>query len=208
MVLYGQSAGANAVLSYSYAYPDAPIVSGFIASSGGTSAINPPTNDAFGQLAQQVGCANLTAAAELACMQKVDVRLLHNTIQATSAGLLGPGGFRAVADNVTIFANLTERIQKGLVAKGVRFPAAVFSASVAACHEGKGRGEDAFADDFPPFLLAAPNHRLHVQRDGCVSALRFQGHDAARRPGVRWTAFPDLRRADRDGVSALFQDRP
>jgi carboxylesterase type B len=124
MVLYGQSAGASTVLTYAYAYPEMPIVSGFIASSGGTSASNSATNSAFTNLAQQVGCANLTATAELACMQKVDALVLQNKIQAGGQGLLGggPGGgfnFRYVVDNITVFANLTERLEKGLVAKGV-----------------------------------------------------------------------------------------
>ncbi|AEO70986.1 uncharacterized protein THITE_2147701 [Thermothielavioides terrestris NRRL 8126] len=93
VVLYGQSAGANAVASYGYAYLQDPIVKGLIASSGSVSTTNPTANLGFHDLAQMVGCANLTSAAELACMQK------------------------PIADGVTLFANTTDRLEKGLVAK-------------------------------------------------------------------------------------------
>jgi carboxylesterase type B len=120
MVLYGQSAGANTVLTYSYAYPESPIVTGFIASSGGTSSNNSATNSAFTDLAQQVGCANLSSTAELACMQKVDALVLQDKIQKADRGIFSGGfSFSYVADNVTVFSNLTERIEKGLVAKAV-----------------------------------------------------------------------------------------
>lgn len=112
MVLYGQSAGAGAVFSYAYSYPSDPIVSGFIASSGGASTSNPTdTNPAFHSMAQDVGCANLTGAAELACMQRVDPLVLRGAVVSAGAS------FRPIVDNVTMFANLTDRLEKGLVAK-------------------------------------------------------------------------------------------
>lgn len=115
MVLYGQSAGGGAVFSYIYSYPSDPIVTGFIASSAGASTSNPSeTNPNFSKVAQTVGCANLTAEAELACMQKVDAVKLRDAVVTSRSG------FRPIFDNVTIFANLTERLEKGLVAKGVR----------------------------------------------------------------------------------------
>lgn len=119
MVLYGQSAGGGTVLQYAYANPTDPIVSGFIASSAGInndniSAVNPGFHD----VAQKVGCANLTDAAEFACMQKVDAVVLRDAVVS--------GGFRfgPSLDNVTVMANLTDRLEKGLVAKAVR----IFSA--------------------------------------------------------------------------------
>ncbi len=120
MVLYGQSAGSNAVLTYSYAYPETPIVSGFIASSGVAGGTNAANNSAFTNLAQQVGCANLTAAAELACMQKVDTLVLQDKIQKSDPSPL-VAGFRYIVDNITVFPNLTERLEKGLVAKRVSY---------------------------------------------------------------------------------------
>jgi len=185
MVLYGQSAGANAVLTYSYAYPEKPIVAGFIASSGGTSGTNPATNGAFAKLAAQVGCGNLTAAAELACMQGVDAFVLQDRIQRSSSGLLDLGGFSAVVDNITVFANLIDRIQKGLVAKGV-----------SSSSPGPGSGRRL---TLPP--PTAPDHRLHVQRNRRLPALRRQGHDAAHHPACAGCRVFGLRRAVRDGVS-------
>ncbi|KAL2192881.1 Alpha/Beta hydrolase protein [Corynascus similis CBS 632.67] len=116
MVLYGQSAGANAVLTYGYAYPHDPIVNGLIASSGGASATNPTSSSSFHNLAQIVGCANLTTTAELACMQEVDPLVLQKKIEGTE-GPAFRGSFGPIADNVTVFANLTDRLEKGLVPK-------------------------------------------------------------------------------------------
>ncbi|KAK4209066.1 acetylcholinesterase [Rhypophila decipiens] len=115
MVLYGQSAGGGVVLSYTYAFPTDPIVSGFIASSAGAGAINPnDTNPAFSRMAQNVGCANLTATEELACMQQVDAVKLRDAVVAASLDM--SQGFRPIVDGVTQFVNLTERLEKGLVA--------------------------------------------------------------------------------------------
>ncbi|KAK1834087.1 acetylcholinesterase [Podospora conica] len=112
MVLYGQSAGGGAVFSYAYSYPTDPIVSGFIASSAGASTNNPAdTNPSFQSVAEIVGCGNLTAAAELACMQKVDPVVLRDAVVDNKKG------FRPIVDDVTMFTNLTERLEKGLVAK-------------------------------------------------------------------------------------------
>ncbi|KAK4150340.1 acetylcholinesterase [Chaetomidium leptoderma] len=116
MVLYGQSAGSNAVLTYAYAYPETPIVSGFIASSGGTTTTNPTSSSLFSDLAQTAGCANLTTTAELACMQNIDALVLQQKVKEASTDP-NRGLFRPIADNVTVFANLTDRLEKGLVAK-------------------------------------------------------------------------------------------
>lgn len=115
MILYGQSAGAGAVFSYAYSYPTDPIVTGFVASSGGAST-NSPTdlNPNFQSVAGLLGCGNLTAAAELACMQKVDAEVLRDAVVENKMA------FRPVVDDVTMFTNLTERLEKGLVANKVR----------------------------------------------------------------------------------------
>lgn len=112
MILYGQSAGAGAVFSYAYSYPTDPIVSGFVASSGGASTNNPADlNPNFQSVAGILGCGNLTAAAELACMQKVDAEVLRDAVVENKMA------FRPIVDDVTMFTNLTERLEKGLVAK-------------------------------------------------------------------------------------------
>ena len=116
MILYGQSAGANIVLMYSYANPTNPIVRGLIATSNGTPLTNPTNSSNFHNAAQRAGCANLTATAELECMQKVDAQVLQRTVDAINPDPQR-GLFRPIADNVTCFTNLTERLDKGLVAK-------------------------------------------------------------------------------------------
>jgi hypothetical protein len=124
MVLYGQSAGAGAVFSYAYSYPSDPIVSGFIASSGGASTNNPTdTNQGFHTMAEKVGCGNLTDDAELTCMQRVDPLVLRGAVVDSRTS------FRPIVDNITMFANLTDRLEKGLVAKKVRLSPVPFSVS-------------------------------------------------------------------------------
>lgn len=120
MVLYGQSAGSSAALTYLYAYPQEPIVGGVIASSAGTSATYPTNSSSFYNVAQVAGCANLTETEELACMQNLDaVELQQITIEANAEPIRA--SFRPIADGITAFANMTERLEKGLVAKLVRF---------------------------------------------------------------------------------------
>ncbi|KAK4120629.1 alpha/beta-hydrolase [Parathielavia appendiculata] len=104
MILYGQSAGATAVLTQAYAYPEKPIVRGFIASS------------LFHDMAQTAGCTNLTATAELECMQGIDALVLQQKVTQASPDP-NRGLFRPIADNITVFANTTERLEKGMVAK-------------------------------------------------------------------------------------------
>jgi carboxylesterase type B len=115
MVLWGQSAGGNAVVTYSYANPDDPIVTGLIADSGAAPGSVSTNTTSFSQMAASLGCANLTAAAELSCMQDVDALAIQNYVQGTDARI---GGM--VPDNITVFANNTERLIQGRIAQIVR----------------------------------------------------------------------------------------
>jgi len=118
MTLYGQSAGAGCVVMYAYANPEDPIVGGFIISSSGTPTTNPTNSSNFHTVAELAGCGNLNATAELACMQSVDALVLQQKVgQANPSPFRGL--FRPIADNITTFTNLTERLEKGLVAKKV-----------------------------------------------------------------------------------------
>ncbi|KAK7184989.1 hypothetical protein DPSP01_002816 [Paraphaeosphaeria sporulosa] len=120
IVMWGQSAGANAVVSYSYANPDDPIVTGLIADSGAAAADGSLTTNTtgFSTLAKAFGCGNLTAAEELACMQKVDALALQKVIGDTTGPVLGRERvWGIVADNVTAFANNTQRLIEGKIAK-------------------------------------------------------------------------------------------
>jgi len=116
MILYGQSSGNDMVQRYSYAYPDNSLVRGFIGESGGTPVTNPTSSPNFHNAAQIVGCANLTDMAELACMQQADPMSLQHAVDAINPDP-NRGLFRPIADNITTFTNLTERLEKGLIAK-------------------------------------------------------------------------------------------
>ncbi|KAK4165554.1 acetylcholinesterase [Cladorrhinum sp. PSN259] len=116
MILYGQSSGNDMVQRYSYAYPKNSLVRGFIGESGGTPVTNPTSSPNFHNAAQIVGCANLTDTAELACMQQVDPASLQHAVDAINPDP-NRGLFRPIADNITTFTNLTERLEKGLIAK-------------------------------------------------------------------------------------------
>jgi len=131
-VLYGQSAGANGVITYSYAHPEDPIVSAVIASSGGGAADGSvgTNTTAFSTMAKDLGCGGLGAAEELACMQKVNATKIHDYVEShyPRGPPPGPGSDPSkmpprlgsmVADNVTAFVNNTDRLHKGLVAKVV-----------------------------------------------------------------------------------------
>jgi carboxylesterase type B len=120
MILWGQSAGANAVVTYSYANPTDPIVRGLVAASGAAPAGVSVNTTSFTTMATSFGCGNLTAVAELACMQKVDARAIQKYARNNTGNLMSGerlGGY--VADNVTVFANNTEQLLKGHVAKVV-----------------------------------------------------------------------------------------
>lgn len=127
ITLWGESAGAYAVDSYLFAWPQEPLVAGVIADSGNAVAMESIISDSsehstFSLVASRLGCGNLSATEELACMRKVPAEKIKTYFQAE----IGDGGaaddalvFGVVADNVTIFSNYTERIGTD----GSKFPA-------------------------------------------------------------------------------------
>lgn len=116
MILWGQSAGANAVDTYSYANPDDPIVQGLVAASGTAPRNLGVDTTSFSRMAAGLGCGDLSAADELACMQKLDALAIQKYVLGNGGGESGNiGGM--VADNVTAFANNTQRLAAGRVAK-------------------------------------------------------------------------------------------
>lgn len=119
MVLWGQSAGAGSSSVYGYAYPDDPIVTGLISDSGvaGMAAMKAAGNYTdFDTLAGLLGCGasgnDEDGQEQLECMQKVDAETLIQVVSNTSSI-----GFTPVADNITAFSNVTDRISQGLIAK-------------------------------------------------------------------------------------------
>lgn len=122
MVIWGQSSGSASTDYLNYAYPDDPIVGGFIQHSGSVFATG-ESSDAdmlnFTSVAQNVGCANLSAAQELSCMQHnasagdiIDYYQNYN-LKNTEGQLK----FTTIVDGITKFQNYTERALAGNFSK-------------------------------------------------------------------------------------------
>ncbi|KAJ8116018.1 hypothetical protein OPT61_g2465 [Boeremia exigua] len=121
MTLFGQSAGAMAVDKYAYAYPEDPIVKGFIAQSGTASggASNDPTNSNFTYLASQVGCSSTQKDEIFSCMQKANATAIIEVLNKYNATANGGRSlsFAPSPDNITSFSNYTDRQLRGRFAK-------------------------------------------------------------------------------------------
>jgi len=116
MIMWGQSAGANAVVTYSYANAVDPIVKGLVAGSGAAAPSLGVNTTTFSTMASKLGCGDLSATDELSCMQKVDaLKIQAYVLENGGGGFGGIGGM--VADNVTAFANNTQRLAQGQIAK-------------------------------------------------------------------------------------------
>jgi len=123
IVLWGQSAGAFCSDNYGYAFANNPIVTGLIADSGSIAfGVSPDiTHSNFTFLANLVGCNQVDVQARLTCMRAVPVAALENASSNYQISGATPHlSWHAVPDEVTAFANYTDRAIKGLVAKIVR----------------------------------------------------------------------------------------
>ncbi|KAH8178474.1 carboxylesterase family protein [Sarocladium implicatum] len=109
ITLWGQSAGASSVRAYSYAYPQDPIVTGFIADSGASGVAQGGGTGAFSKFAGFVGCGDLSPKKQLACLQRVDAKEIQQVLSFGNTGTR----FTPVPENITAFANYTERLEKG-----------------------------------------------------------------------------------------------
>ncbi|RAK98860.1 carboxylesterase [Aspergillus ibericus CBS 121593] len=117
ITLWGQSAGAGSVTAYSYGYPENPIVAALIADSGAPGIIDNEdyahTNFTF--LAGLVGCSGLDSTEEISCVRNVSARTLQTALSTYSGS---PSiSFKPAVDNITAFANWTERAIEGKVAR-------------------------------------------------------------------------------------------
>ncbi|KAM7186424.1 acetylcholinesterase [Rhypophila sp. PSN 637] len=125
IILYGQSAGANIAISYSYAYPTDPIIAGIIATSSSTPFTNPTSSPNFHNLAVLAGCPNVSSTfssplsqeeSNLLCLQSLPASEIQSHVNTLNSDPFR-GLFRPIADNITIFTNLTKRLVQGQVAK-------------------------------------------------------------------------------------------
>lgn len=121
MILFGQSAGAMAVDKYAYAYPEDPLVTGFIAQSGTASSgnSNDPTHSNFTYVASQLGCATPDPDTQLACMQAAPAPALIAVLNSYNATAHGgrPLSFNPSPDNATSFSNYADRQRRGRFAR-------------------------------------------------------------------------------------------
>lgn len=83
-----------------------------------------PTGDlgnSFTILASHLGCGNLSATDELACMKGVDFQRIEEFLKSyQDSGTIPSISFTPIADNVTVFSNYTERYLQGNFSKVVR----------------------------------------------------------------------------------------
>ncbi|KAG5771825.1 hypothetical protein H9Q72_001760 [Fusarium xylarioides] len=121
ITLWGESAGAYATDGYLFAWARDPIVKGVIADSGNALAIEGSLGDArnhstFSIAAKHLGCGELSPKKELQCMRDVPENKFREYLQAElgQRGAADDGlSFSLIPDNVTAFANYTERITTG-----------------------------------------------------------------------------------------------
>ncbi|TGO27214.1 hypothetical protein BPAE_0045g00110 [Botrytis paeoniae] len=110
MVLWGQSAGAISTDAYNFAYPDDPIVKGFICDSGiqlSATSIDDPTYSNFTFVASQFNC---TGSELLPCMRKIPVDDIEDFLKSYNDALATPAlSFNAVLDDEIVFSNYTQR---------------------------------------------------------------------------------------------------
>ena len=114
--IWGQSAGAESVDYYNFAYPDDPIIAGLIQDSG-TALLpsgNPtPAANNFTFVAAHFNCTG-SDAAQLSCLRKVPQADIEAFLKAYGDAGTAPGlSFNPVIDNRTKFANFTARALAG-----------------------------------------------------------------------------------------------
>jgi carboxylesterase type B len=110
-----------AVDKYAYAYPEDPIVKGFIAQSGAApgGSSRDVTHSNFTYLASQLGCTSANKNEEFSCVQKIDANAVievYNKYDPAANGGISLS-FQPASDNITSFSNYTDRQLQGRFAK-------------------------------------------------------------------------------------------
>ncbi|KAL4903072.1 hypothetical protein BDW74DRAFT_169285 [Aspergillus multicolor] len=111
ILLFGQSAGGASVDTYTYAYPDDPLVSAFSLQSGTVSLLNnvDPAHDNWNRLSRTIGCG--TGVESLHCMRSVPFTAILGALRN------GSYTFTPVVDNRTVFADYPARVRDGKQAR-------------------------------------------------------------------------------------------
>ncbi|KAL2844112.1 Alpha/Beta hydrolase protein [Aspergillus pseudoustus] len=115
ITLFGQSAGAGMVDFYSFAYPDDPIVSGFIEMSatiyGFPALTEAETNDRWFHVTNLIGCGNATSDD----LDAVTNCMMRKTVDEILAGYdpasvpITPSPYGPVIDNELVFSSYMNR---------------------------------------------------------------------------------------------------
>ena len=128
MILVGQSAGANSISYYSYAYPSDPIVYGLATISGQWNLQWPDYGTEFRRVAGNVGCYNNETGdsnEELECMRAKSWEQIRKGISDKELNGFGfETGGSVSYDNITVFTpeEYLRKGEKGEFAKIVRGP--------------------------------------------------------------------------------------
>ena len=116
ITIWGQSAGAESVDYYNFAYPEDPIIAGLILDSGSAllPAGNPaPSTQSFTIVASHFNCTG-SDQAQLSCLKKVPQASIEAFLKSYGDAGTAPGlSFNQVTDNRTRFANYTARALAG-----------------------------------------------------------------------------------------------
>lgn len=122
MLMESHVAGAASVDYYAHTYPTDPLVRGFAMDSGttylGCCRSQDSNQTQFSYVASVFNCANSDPAAELACMRTVPADLLTNFLREHANAATAPSlSFDPIVDNKVVFANYTQRVASGGLAK-------------------------------------------------------------------------------------------
>ncbi|KAL4762135.1 Alpha/Beta hydrolase protein [Aspergillus foveolatus] len=111
ILLFGQSAGGASVDAYAYAYPEDPLVSGFVLQSGTVSLFNnaDTAHASWNRLSTAVGCG--AGDGSLACMRSVPFPRILDALSN------GSYTFTPVVDNRTVFSDYIARAKDGGLAR-------------------------------------------------------------------------------------------
>jgi len=117
MVMWGQSAGAQSVDIQNFAYPDDPIVSGFVCDSGSVYLNSLYSEDVghtnFSSVASHFNCSG-DAAAELSCMRSISSMDIEAYLKSYSDSGTTPSlAFDPFPDETIVFSNYTEQYLSG-----------------------------------------------------------------------------------------------
>lgn len=111
MILFGQSAGGASTDSQNFAFPNDPIVSGFMPISGSAEIIRTGDKEQkdFAAVAEVLNCKGTDVVARLACMRQIPFEKIVQEIKTRAMS------FAAVPDEKIVFQEPLKRLQAGKV---------------------------------------------------------------------------------------------